>query len=117
VRRILLKHHIQVAKDAGMNRTQIFDLIRAGFEVLRDGIFTEVEADLDEVFDGPKWVTIEFTRGWGHPTRNEIYGPGDRARVSEYIASILVPGTAKIVEPGEAQPKTMDIPPPVELPK
>lgn len=37
----------------------------------------------------PCSVLIEFTRAWGHPTRNEIYGPPQRARVSERIARIL----------------------------
>lgn len=35
---------------------------------------------------------IEFTRSWGHPTRWEIYGTGQRARVSRRIADNLVSG-------------------------
>lgn len=45
---------------------------------------------------------IEFIKAWGHPTKNLICGPGDRARVSDWIASVLVrDGTARIVEQDE----------------
>lgn len=33
---------------------------------------------------------IRFIKAWGHPTRNEIYGPGSIARVSRRIADTLV---------------------------
>lgn len=37
-------------------------------------------------------VRIEFIKAWGHPTRNEVYGPGNRARVSRWIADNLISG-------------------------
>ena len=48
---------------------------------------------------GIKWVRIRFLKAWGHPTRNEVYGPGSGVvRVSEWIAGILTKdGTAEIV--------------------
>jgi len=51
------------------------------------------------VTDGKVNVRMEFLRAWGHPTRNEVYGPGNRVRVSEYIAGILEKnGIAKRLE-------------------
>lgn len=45
-------------------------------------------------------VVIEFIKVWGHPTRNEIYGPPQRAMVSEWIAKNLVHnGFAKRIQP------------------
>lgn len=37
-------------------------------------------------------VDIRFIAAWGHPTRNEVFGPGSKARVSPYIARILISG-------------------------
>ena len=34
-------------------------------------------------------VLVEFVRAWGHPTRDEVYGPPQRVRVSEWIANNL----------------------------
>ena len=34
-------------------------------------------------------VKMRFLKTWGHPTRNEIYGPGDRVRVSEAVSKML----------------------------
>lgn len=46
-------------------------------------------------------VTIEFVKVWGHPTKNKIYGPPDRARVSDRVAQTLVNGGyAKIIARG-----------------
>ena len=43
-------------------------------------------------------VLIEFVQVWGHPTRNEIYGPPERVLVSEWVANHLVShGIAKRV--------------------
>ena len=45
-------------------------------------------------------VLIEFVRAWGHPTRNEVYGPPQRFWVSEWAAENLVSGAyAKRAEP------------------
>lgn len=41
---------------------------------------------------GESTVLIEFIKAWGHPTRNEVYGPPQRAKVSEWIANNLVNG-------------------------
>lgn len=50
-----------------------------------------------------RWVEIECLRPWGHPTRNEIWGTGQKAKASEYIAGILIRGEyAKLIGPGEA---------------
>lgn len=35
-------------------------------------------------------VLIRFLKVWGHPTRNIIMGVGDTARVSEWIAELLI---------------------------
>lgn len=37
-------------------------------------------------------VLIEFIKAWGHPTRNEVYGPPQRFLVSERAANTLVSG-------------------------
>lgn len=37
-------------------------------------------------------ITIKFIRVWGHPTRNEIYGPGQIVKVSEWVAEVLCRG-------------------------
>jgi hypothetical protein len=37
-------------------------------------------------------VRIEFIKPWGHPTRNQILGTGDRCRCSRQNAKILVDG-------------------------
>lgn len=37
-------------------------------------------------------VAIEFIKVWGHPTRNEIYGPPQQVRVSEWVAHNLCDG-------------------------
>lgn len=33
---------------------------------------------------------IEFLKVWGHPTRNEIFGPGDKVRCRKEAAEMLV---------------------------
>ncbi len=48
----------------------------------------------------PITVTVEFIKAWGHPTRNEVYGPPQRARCSKRIAKNLESGGyVKLVVP------------------
>jgi hypothetical protein len=37
-------------------------------------------------------VVVEFVQAWGHPTRNEIYGEGQRVRVTPEVAKMLING-------------------------
>lgn len=41
-------------------------------------------------------VHVEFTRVWGHPTKNLIMGVGDKAFVSPYILRCLT-GYVKVI--------------------
>ena len=44
-------------------------------------------------------VRIRFLKVWGHPTRNEIYGPGDHVWVSAWVANTLCNGGVAIRAP------------------
>ena len=47
-------------------------------------------------------IKIEFLKPWGHPTRWEIYGTGERYWVTPWQAEHLVgSGYAKLVEEEE----------------
>lgn len=47
---------------------------------------------------GESMTKIRFLKVWGHPTRNEIYGPGDICVVTDWAAAILTNGgTAELI--------------------